>query len=118
MECDDNISVGVSTGKAYLTDISCKSMTSYGTTGSITLDHVISAEKLFVERSTGDVKFEFCDASELYVKTNTGDVIGSLLTDKVFITDTNTGKINVPETADGGKCEIITDTGDIKVTVG
>ncbi len=59
MECDDNISVGVSTGKAYLTDISCKSMTSYGTTGSITLDHVISAEKLFVERSTGDVNLNF-----------------------------------------------------------
>ena len=59
--------------------------------------------------NTGDVKFDACDASEISVKTDTGDVTGSLLTDKVFITNTDTGRVNVPQTATGGRCEIITD---------
>jgi len=40
-----------------------------------------------------------------------------LLTDKVFITKTDTGSINVPDSITGGRCEIKTDTGDIKITV-
>ena len=79
------------------------------------MNNVIAAEKFSVERSTGYVKLNGCDAAELYVKTNTGDVIGSLLTDKVFITDTDTGSVDVPKTAVGGKCEIKTDTGNIKI---
>ena len=110
-----DVAVGVSTGKAILTDISCKNVISTGTTGDITLNNVIAAEKFSVERSTGYVKLNGCDAAELYVKTNTGDVIGSLLTDKVFITDTDTGSVDVPKTAVGGKCEIKTDTGNIKI---
>ena len=70
-----------------------------------------------IERSTGDVRFTDCDAAEICVKTDTGDVTGSLLSDKVFITNTDTGSVNVPETISGGKCEIITDTGDIKITI-
>ncbi|MDO4831574.1 MAG: DUF4097 family beta strand repeat-containing protein [Clostridia bacterium] len=117
VNCKGDITVGVSTGKASLTDISCKSVISNGTTGSITLSHVIAANKFSIERSTGDVKFNRCDAAELYVKTSTGNVIGSLLTDKVFITDTNTGSVDVPKTAVGGRCEVKTVTGNIKIEI-
>lgn len=117
VSCEGDITVGVSTGKASLTDISCKSVISSGTTGSISLNHVIAANKFSIERSTGDVKFSRCDAAELYVKTNTGDVTGSLLTDKVFITDTDIGSVDVPKTAVGGRCEIKTSTGDIKIEI-
>lgn len=117
VSCEGYITVGVSTGKASLTDISCKSVISSGTTGSISLNHVIAANKFSIERSTGDVKFSRCDAAELYVKTSTGNVTGSLLTDKVFITDTDTGSVDVPKTAVGGKCEIKTGTGDIKIEI-
>ena len=115
--CRDDISIDISSGKAYLTDISCKSVISNGTTGNIFLNNVIAANKISVGRSTGNVKFDDCDAAEIYVKTNTGDVSGNLLTDKEFVTDTQTGSIDVPTTAIGGICEIRTDTGDIKITV-
>lgn len=115
--CKEKVSVRVSTGKTYLTDIECKSVISSGSTGSISLCNVISEEKFSIERSTGDVIFESCDAENIYVKTNTGDVRGTLLSDKVFITDTGTGKVNVPKTISGGKCEIYTSTGDIDISI-
>ena len=79
------------------------------------MKNVIATEKFSIKRSTGDVKFDSCDAAEIFVETDTGDVNGSLLTNKVFITKTDTGRINVPNSITGGKCEIITNTGDIKI---
>lgn len=107
----------VSTGDTTLTDVDCVSLNSKGSTGDISLNNVIAQEKLFIERDTGDVRFNGCDASELSVKTDTGDVRGTLLSDKVFITETDTGSINVPKTAAGGKCEICTETGDIRISI-
>jgi DUF4097 and DUF4098 domain-containing protein YvlB len=115
--CKGDVKVGVSTGKTYLTDVVCQSAISSGSTGDILLKNVIAAEKFSIKRSTGDVKFNGCDASEIYVKTDTGDVSGTLLSDKVFITETDTGSINVPNSITGGRCEITTDTGDIKIDV-
>ena len=115
--CEGDIVVCVSTGEAYMTDIACKSVISSGNTGDISLDNVIAEEKFSIERSTGDVKFNSCDAAEIYVKTDTGDVNGTLLSDKVFVTETDTGNISVPNSIMGGRCEITTDTGDIKMDV-
>ena len=47
----------------------------------------------------------------------TGDVTGSLCSEKVFIARSDTGHISVPETVNGGKCSITTDTGDIIITL-
>lgn len=115
--CNGDFKTTVSTGEVELKDVSCKNLSSNGNTGDITLKDVIAEEKFAIERSTGDVKFERCDANEIFVKTDTGDVKGSLLSDKVFITQTDTGNIDVPKTIIGGRCEITTDTGDIKITV-
>lgn len=115
--CEGDVTVGVSTGEAYLTDISCKSVISSGSTGDITLNNVIAAEKFSIERSTGDVRFGNSDATEIFVETDTGYVTGTLLTDKVFIVQTRTGDVNVPNSITGGRCEITTDTGDIKLAV-
>lgn len=115
--CEGDIAVGVSTGKTYLSNIRCKNFTSSGSTGDVSLNNVIVAEKLSLDRSTGDVKFDSSDAAEIYIETDTGDVTGSLHTDKVFITQTSTGKINVPKTVNGGRCEITTSTGDIKIDI-
>ncbi len=115
--CEGDLKIKVSTGKSYLTDTKCKNLTSNGNTGDITLKGVVATEKLSIERSTGDVKFEGCDAAEIYVITDTGDVKGTLLSDKVFLTASDTGDIDVPKTITGGRCEITTDTGDIKLSV-
>lgn len=117
MTCDGNITIGVSTGKTYLTDIVCKNLISTGRTGDISLKNVISTEKISVERSSGDVTLDRSDAAELFITTSTGDVEGSLLTDKVFITKTDTGRINVPNSITGGRCEITTETGDTKISI-
>ena len=115
--CEEDITIGVSTGKTYLIDVACKNLTSAGNTGDISLKNVISTEKISVERSTGDVTLDRSDAAELFIMTSTGDVEGSLLTNKVFIIKTDTGRINVPNSITGGRCEITTDTGDIKISI-
>ena len=53
----------------------------------------------------------------LGVSTDTGDVTGSLLSAKVFVVTTDTGTVQVPKSTAGGRCEISTDTGDIRITV-
>ena len=114
--CEGDVKIDVSTGKTNLTNIECKNIVSSGNTGAISLKNVIATEKFFIERSTGDVRFEGSDATEISVKTDTGDVTGTLLSEKVFITETSTGRINVPKTTSGGKCEITTSTGDINIS--
>lgn len=115
--CEGDITVAVTTGNAYLTDIACKSVISSGSTGGISLNNVIAAEKFSINRSTGNIKFGRCDAAEIFAETSTGDVKGNLLTDKMFITKTSVGKIDVPNTTTGGKCEIKTGTGDIEIKI-
>lgn len=114
--CEGTVGVSVSTGKTLLKDVSCSSLLSEGSTGDITLENVTASEKIEITRSTGDVKFDQCDAGEISVKTDTGDVTGSLLSEKIFITESNTGRIDVPETVNGGKCKIRTNTGKIIIT--
>lgn len=112
-----SLDLTVSTGRVTLSDITCDKLTSEGDTGKISIKNVVATEKMSIERSTGDVKFENCDAAEMFIETDTGDVKGSLLSDKVFVTKTDTGNINVPSTLSGGRCEITTDTGDINITI-
>lgn len=118
----DNASVGklditVSTGDVTVTGVVSDSISSSGSTGDISLNDVIVTGNISVERSTGDVRFDDSDAAEISVKTSTGSVSGSLLSEKVFAVETHTGSISVPVTSSGGKCEIITSTGDIKMEV-
>lgn len=117
VKCSGDIAVSVSTGKAQLSDVSCESVISTGTTGNIYLDNVIAADKLSITRSTGNVSFDGSDAAEIIVRTDTGDITGSLLTDKVFIAASDTGSVEVPRTVTGGRCEIDTDTGNIKIEI-
>ena len=81
------------------------------------MENVIAADSFTIERTTGDVTFDRCDASEIFVKTDTGDVRGSLLSEKVFIAQTDTGSVTVPRVGSGGMCQINTDTGDIFITI-
>ena len=111
--CEDDVKIKVSTGKTRIENVKCQNIITTGSTGDISLNNVISTKNISIERSTGDVKLKACDAAELYIETDTGDVEGTLLSDKVFIAKTDTGRIDVPTTTIGGKCQIITDTGDI-----
>ncbi len=118
VDCSGKIETKVSTGKTNLTDVKCESLISNGNTGDIKLTNVIATKDFNITRSTGDIKLDKCDANDILITTDTGDVSGTLLTDKVFICKTDTGRISVPKSTTGGKCEITTDTGDIEIKVG
>ncbi len=120
--CVENTAVGSldlssSTGKVTVKNVTCKSLVSEGSTGDVSLHNVTASEALSVVRSTGDITFRDCDASEIYAKTSTGNIEGNFLTDKTFLAKSDTGSIDVPQATTGGKCELITDTGHIKITV-
>ncbi len=115
--CEGDLKIKVSTGKTNLTNVECKNIISTGDTGNISLKNAFASENFSIKRSTGHIRFDRSDAGEIIIETDTGDVKGTLLTDKVFITQTDTGKVNVPKTVTGGKCEITTSTGDIVISV-
>lgn len=116
--CDGDFELAVSTGDAEIKNMTCNNFSSTeGDTGNLKMDDVIAAEKITVVRSTGSVTLYACDAEELDIETDTGDVKGVLLTSKIFIVRTDTGRINVPETTEGGKCKVITSTGNIKLEI-
>ncbi|MBQ9780806.1 MAG: DUF4097 family beta strand repeat protein [Clostridia bacterium] len=115
--CAGDISVTVSTGETHLSAVTCQNLTTKGSTGALTLEQVVANGNFNIERSTGDVTFVGSDAAEIFVYTDTGDVEGILLTDKVFIVNSDTGEIDVPNSITGGRCEITTDTGDIKIKI-
>lgn len=115
--CDADVEAMVTTGKAVLTDVYCKNFISSGNTGDLILKYVAAEKEFSIKRSTGGVKLDSCDAKDIYIKTDTGDVTGNILSEKVFITETDTGTVKVPKTTKGGKCEITTDTGDIKISI-
>lgn len=132
-----DISVEIDTGDILISDMNCNSMTlrsdtgdlnltdirSEGSlefstdTGDIVLKNVISDGTFDFSTDTGDITLDKCDASDIIIKTDTGDVTGSLLSDKKFKTKSDTGEIRVPDTENGGKCTITTDTGDIKISI-
>lgn len=117
VNCIGDLNLKVTTGKSQLTSITCKSLKSSGNTGDISLNNVIATDIFSITRTTGDVKLDRCDAKEIYINCDTGDVIGTLLSDKIFLVETNTGKVDVPRSTVGGRCEITTSTGDVKFSI-
>lgn len=107
--------ISVSTGRLEINALSCESLTTKGSTGSVLLRNVEIEHALWIERSTGDVRLENIDAETITVHTETGDVEGTLRSEMYFVTETSTGKISVPDTHGGGRCEITTSTGDIAI---
>jgi len=115
--CQGDVTVTVSTGKTALTDLQCGSLITKGSTGSVSLRNVVATGRFSIQRSTGAVRLDGSDAAEISIKTDTGNVTGTLLTDKVFIAQTDTGKVDVPRSVTGGRCEITTSTGNIQILI-
>lgn len=115
--CTGVLSVFVTTGDSKLHNISCHNFTSGGGTGDVSLHNVVATGSMSITRTTGDITFSACDAGEIIIKTNTGDVEGTVLSEKMFFAHTNTGRVEVPKTKTGGRCEISTNTGDIEISI-
>ena len=113
----DQLYSDVNTGKVSLKNVMCNTITSIGNTGAIKLENVKSANLMKIQRTTGDIELDRCDGGEISINATTGDVKGSLLSGKIFFASSTTGKVSVPQTITGGKCEISTTTGDIKIVL-
>lgn len=104
-------------GTAALTDVDCGELIAKNDIGNVILKNVIAKSSFSIESDVGDIEFENCDAQTISVKTDVGSVTGTLLSDKVFIVQSSVGDVDVPKTLTGGKCEITTDVGDVKISV-
>lgn len=98
--------------------IDCGSLDANTTSGEVECSALRASGSLRIKTVSGDVELRGCDADTLWIKTTSGDVSGSLLTEKIFITDTTSGRVRVPPSASGGKCEVTTTSGDIGLTIG
>lgn len=112
-----NIKIKTDTGDINLFDITCSNLSVESDTGDVVLKNVRASGKITAKNDTGNIRFDKSDAAELYAETSTGDVLGTLLFEKIFFAESDTGDISVPKTINGGKCEITTVTGDIKITL-
>lgn len=116
--CRGDVNVTVTTGSLTAKNVTCRNFRTEGSTGDVVLKNVVAEETISVKRSTGDVRLNGIDGASITIRTTTGDVTGTLLSEKTFITKTSTGHVKVPQSVTGGKCEITTSTGDIRVSVG
>ena len=112
-----DIGIKTNTGNVKLTDTFCSDILAETDTGNITFKNVEAAGGISARSDTGNVGFEDSDAENIIVRTSTGNVTGTLLSEKVFVTKTSVGKVSVPRTVSGGKCEITTSTGDIRIDI-
>lgn len=113
----NTLTVKSSTGDARLIDLTCNAFSFDGSTGKVELKNVVATQSFNINNKTGNVTFESCDAGEISVTTSTGDITGSLLSEKIFIVDSGTGRIDVPKTITGGKCELTASTGNIIIQI-
>ncbi len=105
-------------GDQRLENVSCASLALESSSGTKYLTDVLVSGELKSDSTSGDLTLLRCDAASLDLRTTSGEVRGSLRTEKIFFTDTSSGSVKVPQSMSGGKCEIHTVSGDIKLTVG
>ena len=111
------LEVSTHTGDVKLSSIGCGTLTLESDTGDVTLKNLLATGAVSITTNTGDVDLDGCDAAAFTITTDTGDVWGILLSEKVFLTKTDTGDVDVPKGTAGGACEVVTDTGDIELSV-
>lgn len=105
-------------GRLTLTDVTCQSMEAESTSGGIVFSDTLASGHMRIKSVSGAVELRRCDADTLWIKTTSGSVRGTLLTEKIFVTNTSSGRVNVPQSASGGKCEVKTTSGSIEFKIG
>ena len=116
--CTGAIDISINTGKINLESVSWQTFNSKGNTGCVSLNKLIATESILIKRGTGKVSLIDCFSPDIFVKTNTGSVCGRFSSNMAFVVRTNTGRMEIPKIPIGeavsGRCEIKTNTGNIK----
>lgn len=110
------LNAATSTGSITVTDCNAQRLFAECSTGKLTLTNTLAEDMLQAETSTGDITLTRCDAGSLRLKSDTGDIEGTFLTEKIVFAESDTGKVKVPRSSTGGRCDISTDTGDITIS--
>ncbi len=110
-----NTIINSKTGKIDVYNVNTASIKIETKTGNTKLLNTIINNSIYLTASTGNVILEDVDAGDIYVKVTTGNIEGTLLSEKIFSVESSTGKINVPESYTGGRCKLITSTGNINI---
>ena len=132
----DAVEVKLSTGELVLSGVQTKRLSAHGSTGNIRLSdmapetvdvsvstgrieltNVVCSGDLRAKSTTGDIRLTDVDGANLYLSTSTGDIRGTIRTEKVFSAHASTGKVVVPATTAGGRCEAETSKGDIRLSI-
>ena len=133
----NNCKINTSTGSISVNEVTAKEMELKASTGSIkmdtvnvsgtlkletstgkvTLNKVLTNGDMNIHTSTGDITIVDSDATNVTLEASTGDVNATFLTSKIIYASTSTGSIDVPHLTTGGRCDIKTSTGDIKVRI-
>jgi hypothetical protein len=110
-----NLDIKGITGNIKTEDVTCGNIGIKVTTGDAILVNTIAKGNLDMNGVTGDLIFDRFDANNINAKLTTGKVKGTILSSKFFVAKSTTGKINVPETREGGECRIKLTTGNVDI---
>ena len=114
---DGDVSVSCDSGSVKMSDLKSDLLTISTKSGIINLSNVLIDNNMTLISQSGTVKLNACDSETLKITTSSGSVRGSLRSPKIFITKSKSGNISVPASITGGKCEIETRSGNIKIEI-
>ena len=110
---EEEIRISTNTGYTELNGCRAADISIEGNTGKVRVCDVEVTDRLQIETDTGDVELDACLAGEMQIDTDTGDVEGTLASPMVIFARSDTGRIRIPKSTTGGRCDITTDTGNI-----
>ena len=114
---EKRVCVNTVSGDVRLEGVQAKQIEAKSISGELKLTDAVASGDIQLKTVSGDITLKESDADSLSIKTVSGDVFASLLSDKTVVAHTLSGDVDVPESNNGGKCEIDTTSGDICVTI-
>ena len=105
------------TGRIKVSNMTPEAVELEADTGAIELTNVVCSGDLRCETETGSIRLEDVDAANLYLEADTGSISGTIRTEKTFVAKSSTGSVRVPEGTGGGRCEVKTSTGSIRLSI-
>lgn len=116
--CDaENLSLNATSGDIYAEDCNAEDINLSAKSGECEIVNTIAENNITIKTTSGDIELDLCDAENLNLTAKSGDIKGTLLSEKIFLTDTNSGDIRVPNSINGGRCEVSTKSGNIKFKI-
>ncbi len=111
------ISLSVNSGEIELENVECGELIARASSGDIECKNVLSVGKSELYTGSGDIHLELCDAASYKIQTSSGNVKGTLRSAKIFYAQASSGKVNVPNSTEGGVCEVKTGSGNIRLEI-